>query len=179
MKKIVAIFSCLLLFTGCSITMSTPTREVENFLGKYQKQDSEVVKQLYNVVNKDTTMNEEQKKEYKEVMKKQYQNLTYKIKDETIDGDNATVEVEIEVYDFYKTSKEADTELVNNNSQFLGDDGLVDNSKFMDYKIKKLKETKEKVTYTLNLTLTKKDKEWKMNDITDSDREKIHGIYNY
>ena len=179
MKKIIAIFSCLLLFAGCEMIMSTPTKEVENFLGKYQKQDSEVIKQLDSVIDKDTTMNNEQKKNYKEVMKKQYQNLTYKIKDETIDGDNATVEVEIEVFDFYKTSKDADTELVNNNSQFLGDDGLVDNSKFMDYKIKQLKETKEKVTYTLNLTLTKKDKEWIINDISDSDREKIHGIYNY
>lgn len=179
MKKIIALFSCLLLFAGCSVIMSTPTKEVEVFLGKYQKQDNEVIKQLDSVIDKDTTMNNEQKKEYKEVMKKQYQNLTYKIKEETIDGDNATVEVEIEVFDFYKTSKDADKELVNNNKDFLGEDGLVDNSKFMDYKIKKLKETKEKVTYTLNFTLTKKDKEWVMNDITDSDREKIHGIYNY
>lgn len=179
MKKIIPIIGCIFLFTGCSMIMSTPTKEVENFLGKYQKQDSIVVKQLEDVVNKDTTMNDEQKKNYKEIMKKQYQNLTYKIKDETIDGDNATVEVEIEVYDFYKASKQADNELVNNNEQFLGEDGLVDNSKFMDYKIKQMKDTKEKVTYTLNLTLTKKDKEWKMNDISDTDREKIHGIYNY
>ena len=34
------------------------------------------------------------------LLKKQYQNLSYKIKEETEDGDNATVEVEIEVYDY-------------------------------------------------------------------------------
>ena len=120
MKKFISIIGCILLFTGCSMIMSTPTKEVETFLGKYPKQDNDVVKQLDDVINKDTTMNNEQKKNYKELMKKQYQNLTYKIKEETIDGDNATVEVEIEVYDFYKTSKQADNELINNNQQFLG-----------------------------------------------------------
>ena len=32
---------------------------------------------------------------------------------------------------------------------------------------------------TLNLTLTKKDDVWTMNDITETDRKKIHGIYSY
>ena len=39
-------------------------------------------------------------------MKKQYQNLTYTIKDEEIDGDTAIVKVEIEVYDFNKAMNE-------------------------------------------------------------------------
>lgn len=178
MKKL---FSILLLLsvTGCSIVMSTPTKEVENFLGRYQKHDEKVIKQLDNVIASDQTMNENQKKQYKEIMKRQYQNLNYKIKDEVIDGDEATVEVEIEVFDFYKINKQADQYLINNNQEFLGNDNLVDHNKFIDYKLKNLKEAKDKVTYTLNLTLTKKDKEWKMNDISENDREKIHGIYNY
>ena len=45
-------------------------------------------------------MNEEEKKEYKMLLEKQYQNLSYKIKNEEIVGNNATVEVEIEVLDY-------------------------------------------------------------------------------
>ena len=48
----------------------------------------------------------------------------------------------------------------------------------MDYRIKQLEDVKERVKYTLNLTLTKKDKKWVLNDITETDRQKIHGLYN-
>ena len=41
-----------------------------------------------------------------------------------------------------------------------------------------MKDTKDKVTYTITFTLTKKDDVWKLDDITDIDRQKIHGIYN-
>ena len=41
-----------------------------------------------------------------------------------------------------------------------------------------MKEQKEKVTYTITFTLTKKDDTWELDDITDIDRQKIHGIYN-
>ena len=71
----------------------------------------------------------------------------------------------------------ADKYLVSNNQDFLGEDGNVDNIKFMDYKISKMKDVKDKVTYTLNLTLTKDEDEWELDDITDVDRQKLHGLY--
>ena len=40
-----------------------------------------------------------------------------------------------------------------------------------------MKNTNDKIKYTLNLTLTRNDKKWILNDITDVDRQKIHGIY--
>ena len=43
------------------------------------------------------------KEKYKDLLEKQYQNLSYKIKDEEIEKDTATVVVEIEVLD-YKTA---------------------------------------------------------------------------
>ena len=48
----------------------------------------------------------------------------------------------------------------------------------MDYKLEKLKDAKDKIKYTLNLTLTKSNKRWILNDITETDRQKIHGLYN-
>jgi len=179
MKKFLVMLVSLFVISGCTNVMNTPTKKVENFLNKYQKQDTNVLTQLDNVIASDVTMNDGQKKDYKELMKKQYQGLTYKIKDETVDGDKATIEVEIEVYDFRKAIEEANAYLVSNNDEFLDDNGNVDDTKFMDYKIDKMKNAKDKVTYTLNLTLSKVNDEWKLNDITETDRQKIHGLYNY
>ena len=53
----------------------------------------------------------------------------------------------------------------------MDENGIVDDVKFMDYKIKQLKETKEKVTYTLNLTLTK------VKEITGKNFIVIHNQY--
>ena len=94
MKKILLGLSfILLLVAGCANTMNTPTKKVEELLGKYQKMDTAVLTQLDNVIAEDTTMTDEQKKEYRSLMEKQYQNLSYKIKGEEITGDDATVEV--------------------------------------------------------------------------------------
>ena len=103
MKKILLLISAIFLLAGCESVMNNPTKRVEVFLNKYQTMDSEVLSQLDDTLNNDNTLTTTQKKSYKDIMKKQYQNLTYKIKDETIDGDNANIEVEIEVFDFYKT----------------------------------------------------------------------------
>ena len=99
---------------------------------------------------------------YKELMKKQYKDLTYTIKEELIDGNNATVTVEIEVYDYNKAINDAETYYKNNPSEFKNSDGGIDEEKYMDYKIKKMEAVKDKIKYTLNLTLTKKDKKYSL-----------------
>ena len=45
-------------------------------------------------------------------------------------------------------------------------------------KLYRLEQAKDKVKYTLNLTLTKADDKWVLNDISQADRQKIHGLYN-
>ena len=207
MKKI---FVCLLLIamfiTGCGSAMNTPTKKVEELLGRYQSMDSEVLSQLEDVVESDTTMNEDQKKEYRSLMEKQYQNLSYKIKDEEIDGDNATVLVEIEVYDYITSinkSKEyykehmdefkKETEETKNDTDTSNTPGndedengsVIDNAKeaiedtieFIDYKIKELKNVTDKTKYEITFHLTRVDDEWQVDDISDIDRQKIHGLY--
>ncbi len=197
MKKIlITLFMILLLFTGCSTTSNTPSDKVEKVLSKYQNMDSEVLTQLDNVIAEDSSMNDEQKKEYKALLEKQYQNLSYKIKDEKIDGDTATVDVEIEVYD-YKTSinkskeyyKEHEEEFKKKTSENKEDtssddkttiiegEGFEKLSAFIDYKIKQLKSVTDKIKYEITFNLTKEDKEWKVEDISDIDRQKIHGLF--
>lgn len=109
-------------------------------------------------------------------MKHQYQDLKYKIKDEKIDGDTATVTTEIEVYDYYKATADAE-EYYNANQKEFYTDGVLDNAKYVAYRIGKLKDAKDKVKYTIDFTLTKVDNNWVLNDIDDTTRQKIHGLY--
>lgn len=178
LKKILLMAVILFLVVGCGNMMNTPTKKVEQFLSKYQTQDKDVLSQLDDVIEEAGTMVDDQKDEYRDLMKKQYQNLSYKIKDETEDGDSATVEVEIEVYDYGKAISESETYLTTNRDEFVNQETQeIDSEKFLNYKIGKMKDMKDKIKYTINFTLTKVDDEWKLDDISDIDRQKLHGLY--
>ena len=181
MKKMLIAFIMVLFLTGCNNDlMNTPTKRVETMLNNYVTLDEEVVDDLDNTLLEETVMTNEQKSRYKDILKRQYQNLSYEIKDETIDGDTATVEVEIEVYDYRKIIDEADDYLNDNQDEFFFFFGTTtDISKFNDYKLDLLEKAKDKVTYTLNLTLKKVDDKWTLDDLTDTEISKIHGLYAY
>ena len=133
---------------------------------------------LDNTLLTETIMNNDQKDRYKNILKKQYQNLAYEIKNETIDGDKATVEVEIKVYDYYKINMASETYYSDNQDEFKNGDTM-DIVKYNDYKLDELDKAKDKVTYTLNLTLHKEDDKWVLDDLTDVEISKLHGLYAY
>jgi len=177
-KNILLVLTILFLTVGCDNMMNAPTKKVEQFLSNYQTMNEDVLSQLDEVLEDAGNFSEDQTKKYRELMKNQYKNLSYKIKDETEDGDNATVEVEIEVYDYGKSISESENYLTTNRDEFINTEtNEVDTKKFLDYKIKKLEDVKDKVTYTINFTLTKVNGEWKLNNISDIDRQKLHGLY--
>ena len=100
MKKIISIFIFLLLLVGCSLSNS-PTSKVEELFSKYQRLDSDVRNGINDVV-KDENLTDEQSTRYKKLLEKQYSNLSYDIKDEKIDGDNAVISTEIKVINYKK-----------------------------------------------------------------------------
>ena len=104
--------------------------------------------------------------------------MKYEIKEEKIDGDNAVVTAQITVYDYYNAEKEANTYLTNNPDKFKTDD-VYDESLFTDYKLEQLDKVTDTVDYTIDFTLTKVDNEWVVNDLTNEQLEKIHGVYAY
>lgn len=179
MKKIILFLSAFLFVVGCDNLMNTPTKKVEEFLNKYQTMSNEVMEQLKYNLDENYTLTESQKEKYKNIMKKQYKDLVYTIKEEITDGDTAIVKVEIEVYDYKKSLEKADDYLITNQDNFLNEDGSINSEMFMEYKISEIESQTERVKYTLELTLTKQEDVWKMNDITEIDRQKIHGIYSY
>ena len=122
---------------------------------------------------------EDQKVTYRDILKKHYQDLTYTVKEETVNGDKATVEVEIEVTDYTKALKAAEDYRTTNESEFMGEDNEFDEVKFNTYKLDLLKDSDERVKYTIYFSLDKENNDWVLNDLTESEEEKILGIYEY
>lgn len=177
MKKFIAFLAALTLLTGCDLGKkldNTPTKKVENFLNKYQTLDEDVLTSLDNVISLEEDFNADQKDKYRDIIKNNYQKMTYKIKDEEIDGDSATVTVEIEVLDYSKVLSDADNYKLEHPEEFEND-----KSKFIDYQLEQLEKEAEKVKYTMDLSLTKIDDEWILDDLSKENEAKLNGIYSY
>ena len=99
-----------------------------------------------------------------------------KLKDETIDGDNAVVTAQIDVYDYYKVENDVNNYIADNSTEF-NNNGLFDSVKAMKYRMDELNKTDERVQYTIDFSLTKVNDEWTINNLTDETLEKIHGTY--
>ena len=56
-------------------------------------------------------------------------------------------------------------------------DNSLDENKYMNYKIEELQKVSDRKKYDIIFTLTKEDNEWVMDNINDSDREKLHGLF--
>lgn len=176
MKKIITILSIILL-TGCSLDISnTPTKKVEEFLNKYQILDEEILNELDDVIDKKTKLNNENKEEYREIIKKQYKDMQYTIKDETIDGNEATVTAQIIVRDFTKIINESENYKRENISEFYENETYNDNL-YKKYLIEKLKNAKDRATYTLEFKAHKQNTKWVLDPITEEIEDKILGIY--
>lgn len=181
MKKSLIIFILLLLcLCGCNTNLNnTPTKQAEIFLGKYQTLHKDVMDDLDSVVAEEEAFNTEQRNEYKSIMKRHYQELEYIIKDEKIDGDKAIVTVEIEVKDYTKIQDALNQELIDNPDKFKDDNGQYNPDKYINYRLEQMKNNKDTVKYTLELSFSKVDKLWVIDKLDNDEMQKINGIYNY
>lgn len=168
MKKIFYFLLIIISLVGCSLN-NTPSSKVEELFGKYNMIDKDIEADINSVVDTNTGLTDKQKDRYKEVLKKQYKNLSYEIKDETIDGNKAVVKVEIEVIDYKKAIKEVENKYTTNDYTL---------EEFNEEKLDKLENYNEKVVYTLELNLTKdKDGNWSLDALPNNDIKKIQGMF--
>lgn len=168
MKKIVSLFIFLLLLVGCSLSNS-PTSKVEELLNKYQTLDSDIKSGIDDVL-KEENLNDSQKERYRKVIEKQYRNLAYEVKDERIDGDTATITVEIEVIDYKKQVNDT-----NNYYQGKTDYTVED---YNNTKLDKLEKAKDKVKYTIDFEVKKdSNSNWKLSSLSNETIKKIQGMY--
>ena len=177
-KKVVLVIAILFLLVGCTNSMDSPTKKVEKFLNKYQTNDKEVVDQFDTSLIEEENLTDEQKDKYKDIMLDQYKNLTYKIKEEKIDGNKATVDAEIEVYDYNTAISNSYKYLEEHHDEFYVDD-VLDAVNFVNYKLAQLTDFKDRVTYTITFNLSRDDSksDWKIEELSEADLQKIHGIY--
>lgn len=162
MKKKIMLVLLLFLFAGCSLS-NTPTSKVEELLGKYQSLDSSINISTA-TLTQNRTVDDDINDRYKKVIKKQYENLTYEIKEEKIDGEIATITTQIEVLD-YKS-------IINKYDMIKYDESEYD--KVLD----DLENAKEKIVYTIDFTLTKDKKgDWNVDDLTTEQVNKLLGMY--
>lgn len=180
MKKIILLLLSIILLTGCRTNMETPTSVVESYLKKYQDMDSSLEKNLEKIMDREK-LEDEQKSKYKSTLEKQYQNLSYKIKNEDIEDDKATVDVEIEVLDYGNTNKKSLKYFQEHQDEFVKE--KVDNDKieelkeYIEYKIEELSKTDEKIKYSMTFNLTKEDDKWVIEDVEENDLLKFYGLY--
>lgn len=183
MKKAIMFILIAICLTGCSFNVdnidNTPTKKVEAYFNNYQTLNKSVLDDLELVVQKEEKFSSDQKDKYRKIMKKNFSDLTYMIKEETVNGDTALVEVEINVNDYYKIHKATDSYLSENKQEFTVN-GIFDESKFIDYKLEEMTKSNDKVKYTLYLNLSKnKDGKWELDDVSETDEDKILGLYAY
>ena len=162
MKKIFIILLIMIIFTGCDIA-NTPTSKVEELLGNYQRLDKNINIDYYSLAN-DENLNDDLKNKYNDLIKDQYQNLSYEIKEEEIDGNKAIVTVSIEVINYKDAVRKY------NKNEYK-------NTEYHNLVINDLKKSKNKVNYTINFNLTKDNNDdWNIDELTYETKEKLLGI---
>lgn len=200
MKKIfLALF--VILLSACTLgAATTPKQKVSEFLDKYKNENSDIIEELVDTIKTDIKVADHQER-YKTLMTKQYKNMKYEIKDEIIEDNNAVVEAEITVYDYGSAIKKANEYLNSHPDEFKKEDKTTakeedtvttneksdetdnitatdyDEDKFMEYKISEMEKVTDTVKYTIEFTLTKVNGEWQLDQLSNSDIEKLHGIY--
>ena len=178
MKKILVIICALLLFTGCSCSMddTSPEMAIDTFFEKYRTKDENIITQLTDTIENEDLMDEE-KENYKSLMEKQYDQFAYVIKDIEVNENKATATVELTVLDYKSGILKAEEELKNNPEKFNGENGEFSEEKYMDYKIEEMTNVTATETHTIELTLTKEAGMWKVDQLSDEDISKLHGLY--
>lgn len=178
MKRLLNILFITLLAISLSGCSKTAKATVEEYLNKYNSLDADVIKDINEVVDTESFTGED-KETYFSIFKKQYADLQYSIIEEEYDGDEAIIKAKITVYDYYKVQRDASIYLANNADEFNDENGEYDSSKFIKYKLEKLKMTTDRVDYTIDFYVVKNDNKWIVSSLSNADLEKIHGIYNY
>ena len=174
MKKLLIFLFLLFVVSGCG-SDNTPKGEVQKLFSNYNNLSSDLLIQLDSVMESEN-LTDEQISKYKEVIKRQYEDLKYTINDEVISDDKAIVSVDIEVYDLNKVISDSDEYLKNNKDEFYIDDKL-DNNKFWNYKLDKMVKAEDRIKYTIDFSLTKLNNKWHLDELLETDRQKIHGLY--
>src|SRR5574344_1342599 len=176
MKKVLILCICLISLCSCSLT-SSPISKVEEYLGKYNTLNEDVVSDINSVISSENLSTNNQAV-YKDVLERQYKDMKYSIKDEKIDGDDAVVTVNITVYDLYKSQKNSSNYLNEHINDYYTDN-VFDEESYVKYRLDNMLITTDTINYEITFTLKKEDDSWILIAPDTNTLEKLHGLYNY
>ena len=177
MKKVLIVLTILLFLVGCSLS-NTPSGRVEEYLSNYNNLSEEVLMDIDAKVMSSNLSNDN-KESYKKVLKREYENMRYEIKDEIINGDKASVVVKISVYDLYKIEQESISYMNTNASEFYDGNNIFSNDLYNTYRLGEMLKAKDMVDYEVQFELYKKNDEWILENPNNEVIEKLNGLYNY
>ena len=165
MKKITAILVIILLLVGCG--KKTARDKVTMFLDQYKTLSASVIGELEKNLSEEE-WSDEQKDKYRMVIKRQYKDLEYEILNERYNGNLTFIEVKVTVYDYYKASIDDEYYNIENDISYL------------DYKLDRMQNINDRISYNIIFNVEKdENNEYQIIDLSNTDIEKIHGIYNY
>lgn len=188
-KKIVVAFITIALSVfgcfACGCSQQTPSDVTSGLLSAMQNGDSEKISKYCNNINidyphidKNNNLTKEQQDSVDNFANK-VRDFDYKVVSETVDGDSAIVDVEINTYNFGDMFKEVISEYI---SQAFGYafTGNATEEKLTELIVdifdKKMEGMTEKnYNKTITFALTKSDNVWKVNEVNDSHFDAITG----
>lgn len=178
MKKILLLITAVLIFTGCSCSLddTNPEEAIDTFFEKYRNRDEEVISQLIDTITNEELL-DNQKDDYKSLMEKQYDQFAYVVQDIEINGNNAAATVELTVLDYKSAILKVEEELKNNPEKFNDESGNFSSEKYMDYKIEEMTNITNTTTHTIEITLAKEAGMWKVEQLSNEEISKLHGLY--
>lgn len=180
MKKMVlslSVIFVMFLMAACGENKSA-YETVSDYLDLYRNNDKSVVNQLNSFVNNEK-LTSEQKDLYVDAIKREYQSLEYEMVSEKYDEEYAYVVARISVLNLNKAQKDAYQYFISNEDEFKNNDGSIDLEKYTTYKLNRMKEVDEYVTYDINFKLKNDNGKFEVMQLSNEDLEKIHGIYSY
>ena len=186
MKKVLIIL-LVILMSACSFTKEVmPKQVVIDYLDKYKKEHTTVIEQLKDTIE-NTFSTEEDKKRYTTLLLNQYKKMEYTIKDEVVEDNNAVVDVEVKVLNYGSSIKDSERYLDEHKNDFLKDSEdettkdntkeEIDEDKYNNYKLTQMEKVEDTVKYTIEFNLTKTDGKWEIDPLSDTDLQKLHGLY--
>ena len=178
-KKILLIFISIIIFAvGCGSMSNTPTRRVEEFFRRYQNTSDAVLIELGDFLDS-LELDPNLREAYHAIYLRQYQDLEFEVRNETIEEDRAIVTVLIRVYDYYRANININNHIASNPDEFLDENGIFSQEKAFRYRIDHLGRVNNRVEHTIDISLTRVNNEWTIDTLSNDILEKIHGTFPY
>lgn len=176
MKKVIVLFLLILSLYGCGFSNS-PSDEVSMYLDKYNSLNDDVLIDVDNVISKED-LSSGNKDVYKEVLLRQYKNMKYEIKDESINDNSAMVKVSVNVYNYYNTNVNSENYKNEHTNEFYDINGMFDNNVYNTYRLGELLKTNDTISYDITFHLKKDENgKWILDNPNEETIQKLNGFY--